>query len=95
MLLPAGCAAIIGALQFLGHQADQAWAEQARQSFRHTILWHLAFWEWIGSVLFFTFMVVTVLLLPEAIKASAVLRVCAQRGRFTAQRDGETRTPGG
>jgi hypothetical protein len=73
MLLPAGCAAIIGALQFLGHQMDQAWAEQARQSFRHTILWHLAFWEWIGSVLFFMFMVVTVLLLPERINTPAVL----------------------
>jgi len=64
-LLPVGCLAMIGALQFLGHQADQAWAEQIRQSFRHTIMWHLAFWEWVGSVLIFMFMMVTVLLLPE------------------------------
>jgi hypothetical protein len=82
-LLPVVCAAILGALQFLGHQADQAWAEQGRQSFRHTIMWHLAFWEWIGSVMFFVFMVVTVLLLPEGIKAPAVvLPVCVQQGRF-------------
>ncbi len=66
-LLPVGCAATIGALWFLGHQADQAWAEQARLSFRHSIMWHLAFWEWIGSVLVSMFMVVTVLLLPEGI----------------------------
>ena len=81
-LLPVGCAAIIGALQFLGHQADQAWAEQARQSFQHTIMWHLAFWEWIGSVVFFMFMVVTVLLLPEGIKAPAVILPVREQGRF-------------
>ena len=94
-LLPVGCAAILGALHFLGHQADQAWAEQARESFRNTIMWHLAFWEWIGSVVFFMFMVVTVLLLPEGIKPPAVLPVCVQPGRFMAQSDGETRTLGG
>jgi hypothetical protein len=71
-LLPAGCAAIIGALQLLGRQADQAWAEQTRQSFSHTVMGHLAFWEWVGSVLVFMFMMVTVLLLPER---SAVIRV--------------------
>ena len=94
-LLPVGCVAIIGALKFLGYEADQAWAEQARQSFRHTIMWHLAFWEWIGSVIFFMFMMVTVLLLPEGIKPPAVLPVRVQSGRFMAQSDGETRTLGG
>jgi hypothetical protein len=94
-LLPVGCAAIIGALQFLGHQMDQAWAEQARQSFRHTIMWNVAFWEWVGSVIFFMFMVVTVLLLPEGIKTPAVLPVRERQGRFMAQSDGETRTLGG
>jgi hypothetical protein len=74
-LLPIGCVGIIGALQFLGHYADQAWAEQARQFFRHTIMWNLAFWEWIGSVICFTFMVVTVLLLPEGIKAPTADRL--------------------
>jgi hypothetical protein len=94
-LLPVGCVAIIGALQFLGHQADQAWAEQVRQSFRHTVLWHVAFWEWIGSVIVFMFMVVTVLLLPEGIKAPAALPVRVPSGRFVAQSDGATRTMGG
>jgi hypothetical protein len=72
-LVPVGGVAIIGTLQFLGHQVDQAWAEQAREFFRHTAMWHLAFWEWIGSVMFFAFMVITVLLLPEGIKAPVVI----------------------
>ena len=94
-LLPVGCALIIGGLQFLGHQMNQAWAEEARQSFRHTIMWNVAFWEWVGSVIFFMFMVVTVLLLPEGIKTPAVLPVRKPQGRFIAQNDGETRTLGG
>ncbi len=88
-LLPVGCVAGIGALQFLGHVADQAWAEQARQSFRHTAMWHVAFWEWVGSVIVFMFMVVTVLLLPEGISPPAVFPVRARPGRFMAQSDGE------
>lgn len=70
-LLPVGCAAIMGTLQFLGHEANQAWAEQARESFRHTMMWRLAFWEWVGAVALFTFVTVTVLLLPERIRSSA------------------------
>jgi len=94
-LLPVGGLLIIGGLQFLGHQADQAWAEQARQSFRHTIMWNVAFWEWIGSVIFFMFMVVTVLLLHEGIKAPTVLPARVELGRFIARSDGETETLGG
>ena len=70
-LLPVGCGIIIGVMQFLGHQADQAWAEQFRQLFRHTPMWHLAFWEWIGSGVCFVFMMVSVLLLPGRINAPA------------------------
>lgn len=95
-LLPVVAAAGLGLLQFLGHQADQAWAEQARQSFRHTAMWHLAFWEWAGSVLFFGFMVITVLLLPEGIKAPAA--IFSGRGEsdgYFPQSDGEARTFGG
>jgi hypothetical protein len=71
-LLPVGCAAIVGVLAFLDDQENQAWAQQARETFKHTMMWHLAFWEWMGSVMSFMFMVVTVLLLPEGIKAPAV-----------------------
>ena len=94
-LLPLGCAAIIGALHFLGHQMDQAWAEQARQSFRHTAMWNVAFWEWIGSVIYFVFMVVTVLLLPKGIKTPAIVPVRTPQGRLAVQSDGTTQTMGG
>jgi hypothetical protein len=82
ILLPVICAVIIGALQFLGHEAEQAWAEQIRQSFRYTVMWHLAFWEWIGTLIFYTFMVVTVLLLPEKIKAPVAISTSTKAEEF-------------
>jgi hypothetical protein len=63
-LLPLGCLAITGTV-LLGHRAGQDWAEATREWFRHTMMWHLAFWEWVGVVLFFAFMAISVLLLPE------------------------------
>jgi len=63
-LLPAACLAIIGVLVLLGQQLGQMWAEDLRQSFRHTMLWQLAFWEWIGALVAFAFMIGSVLLLP-------------------------------
>ena len=63
-LLPIGCLAGIGVLVLLGHQAGQTWAEDFRQSFRHTMLWQLAFWEWIGAMVAFGFLTGSVLLLP-------------------------------
>jgi hypothetical protein len=67
-LLPIVCLAIVGALVLLGHKADLAWAENIRQSFRHTMLWHLAFWEWAGAVGVTMFLTVSVLWLPGPIK---------------------------
>jgi hypothetical protein len=64
ILLPLGCLAGIGALMLLGHQAGVTWAEDFRQSFRHTMLWQLAFWEWTGAVLAFAFLASSALLLP-------------------------------
>ena len=63
-LLPLGCVAVIGILVLLGHQGGQTWAENFRQSFRQTPLWHLAFWEWIGIGIAFVFLTVSALLLP-------------------------------
>lgn len=63
-LLPIGCLVSIGVLVLLGQQLGQTWAEDLRQSFRHTILWKLAFWEWIGALVAFAFMVGSILLLP-------------------------------
>ena len=74
-LLPIGCLASIGALMLLGQQGGQMWAEDLRQSFRHSMLWQLAFWEWIGAGVAFAFLTGSVLLLPvsrrESRKSSA------------------------
>jgi hypothetical protein len=68
-LLPIVCPVVIGVLVLLAKHADQAWAENLRQSFRHTPLWHLAFWEWIGTCNIFAFLTVSVLFLPRAAAA--------------------------
>ena len=65
-LLPIGCAVGIGSLMLLGHPAGLAWAEDFRQSFRHTVFWQLAFWEWIGAGVAFGFLAGSVLLLPDS-----------------------------
>jgi len=64
-LLPVGCAAIIGTLKFLGRDANQAWAETSPRVFPAYDDVASCFWEWVGAVALFTFVTVTVLLLPE------------------------------
>jgi hypothetical protein len=66
-LLPVVCLAIVGVLVLLGHKADVAWAENLRQSFRNTLFWHLAFWEWAGVLGVTAFLTVSALWLPEPI----------------------------
>lgn len=66
ILGPAACLIGIGAVLLLGQHAGVTWAEDLRQSFRHTALWHLAFWEWIGVGLAYVFMAFSVLLLPAS-----------------------------
>ncbi|MDB6059873.1 MAG: hypothetical protein JWO95_3717 [Verrucomicrobiales bacterium] len=63
---PVLCLVALAALKLLGQHGGQIWAEEFRQSFRHTIFWHLAFWEWLGAALAFAFLTGTVLLLPDA-----------------------------
>jgi hypothetical protein len=60
-LLPVGVLATIVLLLLLGGPA-----EQIRQSFRHTPMWHLAFWEWVGSIVACAFLTGSVALLPIA-----------------------------
>ena len=66
LLLLVACLASIGGLILLGQQAGQTWAEDFRQSFRHTLLWQLAFWEWVGAVVAFAFLTGSALLLPAS-----------------------------
>jgi hypothetical protein len=65
-LVPAACLAGLGALMLLGQGAGLLWAEDYRQSFRHTMMWQLAFWEWIGAVLAFAFLLGSAALLPAS-----------------------------
>jgi hypothetical protein len=67
-LLPVCVGAVSGALK-LGKRADQPWAIWVHDYLRDSIVWRLAFWEWIGLVVLFLFLFLAVLLLPEHIKA--------------------------
>jgi hypothetical protein len=58
-LLPVAVLTTIVLLLLLGGPA-----EQIRQSFRHTPMWHLAFWEWVGTILACAFLTGSVALLP-------------------------------
>lgn len=89
-LVPIGCAVVIGILDFLGGYGHQAWADQARHAFKHTIMWHLAFWEWAGSVMFFIFMGATTLLLPgqtETARADSRAQIRRQRAMGRGRAD--------
>lgn len=65
-LLPVCVGAVSGAVK-LGKR--QAWAIWVHDYLRDSIVWRLAFWEWIGLVVLFLFLFLAVLLLPEQIKA--------------------------
>jgi len=81
--MPVVILVVLVALKLLGQQGGQIWAEDIRQSFRHTIFWHLAFWEWLGAALAFAFLTGTVLLLPDANNKP---RTSGSRGRRIWQR---------
>jgi hypothetical protein len=42
------------------------WASSIRDVLRHSIFWHLGFWEWLGSAAVFTFLCAAVFLTPSA-----------------------------
>ncbi len=43
---------------------EPVWAAPIRQTLRHSVFWHLGFWEWIGAVTVFLFLCTTLLLTP-------------------------------
>ena len=69
-LLPTLCGVLTGVL-LLGRKADHAWAVDASGFLRSTMLWQLAFWEWVGMVLLFVFLFLTALWLPNQVEAPA------------------------
>jgi hypothetical protein len=42
-----------------------AWATPIRGALRHSVFWHLGFWEWLGSVAVFVFLCASVFLTPS------------------------------
>jgi len=69
----------IGIALLLGRKADHAWAVYACGILRPTMLWQLAFWEWVGVVLVFGFVFLSVWWLPGQVKSPAPSFVRARR----------------
>lgn len=73
-LLPAWCALTV--LPIMGILVSEAlllavrvfpgWGAPVKQSLRHSVLWHLGFWEWTGSAAVFVFLVLSVCWLPAS-----------------------------
>ena len=45
---------------------NPAWAMPIRSVLRHSVVWHLGFWEWSGSAAVFVFLCAAVFLMPAA-----------------------------
>ena len=45
----------------------QSWAMPIRGTLRHSVFWHLGFWEWTGAGAVFVFLCVAVLLTPRQV----------------------------
>src|SRR6266513_406837 len=43
---------------------EPAWATPIRSALRHSVFWHLGFWEWSGSAAVFVFLCAAVFLVP-------------------------------
>jgi hypothetical protein len=52
-------------------QAHYAWSYPINQALKTTLLWHLAFWEWIGAAAVFLFLLSSAVLLPERLHLTA------------------------
>ncbi len=46
-------------------QLKPAWAMPIRNILRHSVFWHLGFWEWLGSAAIFVFLCAAVFLTPS------------------------------
>ena len=82
-LSPVVCGVIIGALR-LARLADQRWAVQACEFLRPTMFWQLAFWEWVCLAMFYAFLFLSALWLPEQIQAPAPLPASEKKGHSGA-----------
>jgi len=47
-----------------------AWGEPIRHAFRHSVFWHLGFWEWIGAAAVYVFLAAAVVVPHEGARES-------------------------
>lgn len=69
-LLPVSCGVFAGILR-LARKSNFEWAHQTRLHLKQTMLWQLAFWEWIAVITFMVFILISTLLLPGKIKKTS------------------------
>jgi hypothetical protein len=67
-LLPFVCGILAGILKIC-RRAGMEWAMELRLQLKPTMVWQLAFWEWVGVVAFILFMLVSAMLLPARINS--------------------------
>lgn len=67
-LLPLAGIFLSESLLLIGH-LHVTGAARLKEILRHTIWWHLGFWEWTGAVAFYLFLAAAVFLLPAAVAA--------------------------
>jgi hypothetical protein len=68
-MLPIVCGVLAGVLK-IARKAKIGWAVEIRQELKQTMIWQLAFWEWVGVTAFILFMLISVMMLPARVKAS-------------------------
>jgi hypothetical protein len=68
--LPFVCGILAGILKIC-RKAGMEWAMELRLQLKPTMVWQLAFWEWVGVVAFILFMLATAALLPERTRGAA------------------------
>jgi succinate dehydrogenase/fumarate reductase cytochrome b subunit len=64
-VLPLGGILVSEAL-LLAARAFPAWGAPVKESLRHSVLWHLGFWEWTGSAAVFAFWAISAWWLPAS-----------------------------
>jgi sorbitol-specific phosphotransferase system component IIC len=53
---------------------EPSWARPIRAALRHSVFWHLGFWEWAGAAAMFVFLCAAVFLMPPNMTLSAGCR---------------------
>ncbi len=57
---------VVSEALLFGVRAFPVWGAPIKEALRHSVFWHLGFWEWTGSAAVFAFLAISVWWLPEA-----------------------------